>query len=81
MIFSPAYLAGSTVLHEGPYLRIVLAEFVDVGISEHTGDVCAMPRANDQLFDRFTLHEVVQRGIPSKGTRARRSPAIGGHTW
>jgi len=48
MIFSPAYLAGSTVLQEGPYLRIVLAEFVDVGISEHTGKVCAVP-TNDRI--------------------------------
>lgn len=48
MIFSPAYLAGSTVLQEGPYLRIVLAEFVDVGISEHTVKVCAVP-TNDRI--------------------------------
>ena len=36
------YLAGSAVFHQGPYLRLALAEFVDVGISEHTERVCLM---------------------------------------
>jgi hypothetical protein len=35
-----AYLAGSTVVHQGPYPRLDLAESVDVGISEHTAKVC-----------------------------------------
>jgi predicted enzyme related to lactoylglutathione lyase len=31
-------------LHRDPYLRLVLAEFVDVGISEHTAKVCDASR-------------------------------------
>jgi hypothetical protein len=38
------YLAGPTVVHWGPYPRLDLAEFVDVGISEHTAKVCDASR-------------------------------------
>jgi len=53
----------------GPYLRIVLAEFVDVGISEHTGNVCAMPHERPDFSTGSTenqsfsaLHEPAVRG-------------------
>ena len=35
-----AYLAGFIAFHPNPYPRLALAEFADVGISEHTGKVC-----------------------------------------
>ena len=34
--------SGAPRWSSSPYLRLVLAEFVDVGISEHTEKVCAM---------------------------------------
>lgn len=48
VLSSLSYLAGSAS-SESPYLRIDLAEFVDVGVSEHTVNVCAMPCANDPI--------------------------------
>jgi hypothetical protein len=41
--------SGAPRWSSSPYLRLVLAEFVDVGISEHTEKVCAMPHER-QIF-------------------------------
>lgn len=41
--------SGAPRWSSSPYLRLVLAEFVDVGISEHTEKVCAM------LHERLTF--------------------------
>jgi hypothetical protein len=40
VVSSILYLAGFTARHQDPYLRLALAEVVDVGISEHTEKVC-----------------------------------------
>jgi hypothetical protein len=60
-----AYLAGSTVVHQDPYPRLDLAEFVDVGISEHTAKVCDASRTTEL----------------SPCLRARPSPNMENSTW
>src|SRR5262245_29348636 len=61
--------SGVHRLQSGPYLRFALAEFADVGISEHTVKVCAMPPRTIESLDSFI--PISDRSIASV-VRARR---------
>ena len=58
-----------------PYLRFALAEFVDVGISEHTVKVCAMPHERSNSSTRSLTHtssqdsSAVWARLPFAGSR------------